>query len=73
LWQLWLEIIGPHESTSHGDIVLDTTNPRRFALASRELEEGQTQIAIVDGDESSMIFSVKGPDKTHTFVYRRRT
>lgn len=66
------EITGPRETTSHGNIVLDAANPHSFSLVSRELEDGQTQIATVDRDELNVTFRVEGADKTHTFRYRRR-
>jgi hypothetical protein len=67
------EIIGPKASEYFGKFKLIGDNPQRLELTSDELEdEGNGQVAVIDGNELRLTFTVGGAMKSHLFVYRRR-
>jgi hypothetical protein len=67
------EIIGPEASEYSGKFKLSRDDPRRFELTSDQLKaEGNRQVAVIDGNELRLTFTVGSTMKAHVFVYRRR-
>ena len=67
------QIIGPNAAQYFGKFKASRDDPRRIVFTSDELEdEGNSQAAVIDGDELRLTFTVGSTRDTHVFVYRRR-
>jgi hypothetical protein len=68
------EVLGPVTSRYAGKFKLSRENSRQIVFTSNELEdEGNSQAAVIAGNELLLTFTESSTMKTHVFVYRRRT